>query len=52
MSEYKCKICGYVYDENKGESRAKLAPGTKWEDIPKDFRCPKCGAPISMFVKL
>lgn len=31
--EYICKACGY-----------KLPSGTKPEDLPSDWRCPKCGA--------
>ena len=52
MAEYKCKICGYTYDEDKGERRRNLAPGTVWEDVPDDFKCPLCGAPKKMFERV
>ena len=52
MAEFKCKICGYVYDEVKGERRGNLAPGTLWDDVPDDFKCPMCGAPKKMFEKI
>ena len=52
MAEYKCKICGYTYDEDKGEHRRNLAPGTVWEDVPEDFKRPLYGAPKKMFEKV
>ena len=51
MSErMKCKVCGYIYDSEKGEKRANVEPGTLWDDIPDNFRCPSCGAAKRMFV--
>ena len=44
MKAYMCVICGYVYEEIKGDPNANLAPGTKWEDVPLSWRCPDCGA--------
>lgn len=44
MKQYKCSICGYIYDEAKGIPDQGIVPGTKWEDIPDDFICPECGA--------
>ena len=44
MKQYKCNICGYIYDEEKGCPDVGIAPGTKWEDVPDDFICPECGA--------
>jgi len=43
--EYKqwvCIICGWVYDEAAGWPEDGIAPGTRWEDIPDDWRCPEC----------
>ena len=40
--KYVCDVCGYVYDEEKGEPDSNIAPGTKWEDVPEDFQCPLC----------
>lgn len=42
--QYMCVLCGYIYDEEKGELDDGLAPGTKWEDIPDTWICPECGA--------
>lgn len=44
MAKYKCKICGYIYDEEK--------EGTKFEELPDSWTCPRCGVPKSLFVKL
>ncbi len=49
MAEYKCKVCGYVLDTEKGETRKDVAPGTSWEEIGEGFKCPLCGAPKKMF---
>lgn len=38
-----CQTCGYVYDEEKGDPGAGLAPGSRWEDVPEDWCCPDCG---------
>ena len=44
MKSYLCVICGYIYEEEKGDPVAGIAPGTKWEDVPLSWRCPDCGA--------
>ncbi|MBB5210141.1 FAD-dependent oxidoreductase [Microbulbifer hydrolyticus] len=46
MQEYRiweCLVCGWVYDESKGAPEDGIAPGTRWEDVPKDWQCPECG---------
>ncbi|MBQ2529589.1 MAG: rubredoxin, partial [Treponema sp.] len=37
---YKCVVCGYVYDPEKGDPDSNTAPGTKFEDLPGDWHCP------------
>ena len=44
MKQMVCSICSYTYDEAKGIPEAGIAPGTRWEDLPEDWRCPWCGA--------
>jgi rubredoxin len=51
MDKYVCQLCGYVYDEAKGIPEKGIVPGTKWNTLPADWKCPKCGAPKSMFKK-
>ena len=43
MKKYVCDVCGYVYDEAKGDPENGIAAGTKFEDLPDDFDCPLCG---------
>ncbi len=49
MKQMVCSVCTYTYDEAKGIPEAGIAPGTKWEDLPDDWRCPWCGAEKEMF---
>lgn len=44
MAKYKCKICGYIYDEEK--------EGKKFEELPDTWTCPRCGVPKNMFAKM
>jgi rubredoxin-NAD+ reductase len=38
-----CLVCGWIYDEVKGWPEDGIAPGTRWQDIAKDWICPECG---------
>jgi len=51
MDKYVCKICGYIYDPEKGDPDGGIAPGTKFEDIPNDWVCPICGVGKEEFEK-
>jgi len=51
MDKYVCKICGYVYDPEKGDPDNGVEPGTKFEDIPDSWVCPICGASKEDFRK-
>ena len=42
MKSYLCVVCGLVYEEELGWPEDGIAPGTKWEDVPEDWRCPDC----------
>ena len=44
-----CSVCGWTYNEAEGAPDMGIAPGTKWEDIADDFRCPICKVPKSKF---
>lgn len=41
--------CGYIYNESKGDKKGKIPPGTKFEDLPDDWKCPVCGAGKKFF---
>ena len=42
--KYVCSICGYVYDPAEHE-------GVAFEDLPDDWRCPRCKQPKDKFNK-
>ena len=39
-----CESCGFIYDPEIGDPDGGIPPGTKFEDIPRDWFCPVCGA--------
>ena len=49
MKKYRCKVCGWIYDEAKGDPDNGIAPGTRFEDLPAEFICPLFGAPKEEF---
>ena len=42
-TKYLCTPCWYIYDEALWDPDWWLAPWTKFEDIPDDWKCPVCG---------
>ncbi len=46
---FRCTVCGWTYEEAKGAPDKGIKAGTKWEDVPDDFRCPVCKVPKSKF---
>jgi len=51
MDKYKCTVCGYIYDPEKGDSINGIPPGTPFEALPDDWVCPACGAEKGAFEK-
>jgi rubredoxin len=47
--EWRCSICGYVYDPNLGDPDSDVRPGTYFEYLPLDWICPECGAGKEVF---
>lgn len=43
MAKWECIVCGWVYDEAKGDPENGVSPGTLWADVPADWLCPDCG---------
>jgi len=52
MDKWKCTICGFIYDSAEGDPDSGIKPGTAFEDIPEDWRCPICGAAKKYFEKV
>src|ERR1700754_1018356 len=50
--EYKswvCLICGWIYNEEDGLPEDGIAAGTRFAEIPDDWRCPLCDVSKSEF---
>lgn len=44
MKRYMCVICGLIYDEAAGLPEHGVPPGTLFDDLPLNWKCPDCGA--------
>jgi len=51
MEKYRCDVCGYIYDPEKGDPDNGVPAGTNFKDIPDDWVCPVCGAGKDSFSK-
>jgi flavin reductase (DIM6/NTAB) family NADH-FMN oxidoreductase RutF/rubredoxin len=51
MEKYRCDVCGYIYDPEKGDPDNGVPAGTSFNDIPDDWVCPVCGAGKDSFSK-
>jgi pyruvate oxidase len=49
---WKCTVCGYLYNENTGEPATGTPPGTLFEALPVDWRCPICRAGKEAFIRV
>jgi rubredoxin/flavin reductase (DIM6/NTAB) family NADH-FMN oxidoreductase RutF len=52
MKKYKCTVCGYIYDPEKGDPDSGAKPGTPFEELPDDWVCPACGVGKDQFEKV
>jgi len=44
MKKWRCIICNFIYDEQEGIPDHGIDPGTSWQDVPENWKCPDCGA--------
>ncbi len=49
---YVCAICGFTYNPEEGDPSMGISPGTRFEDLPADYRCPICNASKEYFKKV
>ncbi len=49
MKKYRCPVCGYIYDPEKGDPDSGIEPGTAFEDVADDWSCPQCHTIKSKF---
>lgn len=52
MARYKCTVCGYIYDPEKGDSDSGISPGTSFEDLLDGWVCPVCGVGKDKFERI
>lgn len=52
MDKYRCTVCGYIYDPEKGDRDNGVNPGTAFNDLPDAWLCPECGVGKDMFEKI
>jgi rubredoxin len=50
LPNYECRVCGYLYEPTKGDSKIGAEPGTAFAALPVDWRCPVCSARKNQFV--
>lgn len=43
LARHECLSCGYVYEPTKGDGKSQIPPGTSFDDLPSNWRCPICG---------
>jgi flavin reductase (DIM6/NTAB) family NADH-FMN oxidoreductase RutF/rubredoxin len=49
---YVCVICGFTYNPEEGDPSMGIPPGTSFEDLPEDYKCPICNASKEYFKKV
>jgi rubredoxin len=49
MSTFTCTICGFRYNPEEGDPTMGIPPGTPFEDLPDDYKCPICNASKEYF---
>ena len=47
--KYICSVCGQVYDPAVGDPEHGIPAGTAFEDLPADWKCPRCRQPKDKF---
>ena len=49
MQKWICLACDHIYDPAAGDPDSGVAPGTSFEDLPDDWKCPDCGVGKDFF---
>ena len=52
MARWVCSVCDYEYNEEAGDPATGIPPGTPFEDLPDDWRCPRCTVGKGAFVRV
>ncbi len=49
-SRMECRICWFLYDPAEGDPVGEVPPGTTFDSLPNDWRCPRCDSDTSYFL--
>jgi rubredoxin/hemerythrin-like domain-containing protein len=52
LAKWKCIVCGYIYDPEKGDPENGIPPGLPFEELPEKWVCPVCNARKTEFEKI
>jgi rubredoxin len=52
MKRWRCAICGHIYDPAEGDPDTGVPAGTSFENLPKSWVCPDCGATKADFEEM
>jgi len=52
MAKYRCIVCGWIYDPEKGDPDGGIPPGVSFENLPDNYVCPICGVGKDQFEKV
>ncbi len=52
MDRYRCTVCGYIYEPEKGDPDNGISRGTAFKNLPDTWVCPECGVGKESFEKI
>jgi rubredoxin len=52
MEQWKCTICGYLYNPETGDPEGDIPAGTSFDSLSETWMCPVCGAGKEDFTKV
>lgn len=52
MKKYRCTVCEYIYDPEKGDPENGINPGTAFADLPESWVCPECNVGKDSFEEI
>lgn len=50
--ERECGVCWYVYRPDDGDDVWQVPPGTAFDALPSEWRCPRCDSPKEKFLEV
>jgi rubredoxin len=46
-----CGVCWHVYDPAEGDPVWQIEAGVAFDELPEEWRCPRCDAPREKFLE-